>query len=77
MPLRENAISLYVRLRETLSMIVVIFIAAVQVLRLIAIHASLQSRGLDAVINEVALQGTGHVVSWPKLLNFPMLIIIW
>ncbi len=31
----------------------------------------------DGVINDVALQCTGHVLPWPKLLNFPMLTDMW
>ena len=32
---------------------------------------------VDGVINDVALQCTGHVLPWPKLLNFPMLTDMW
>lgn len=32
---------------------------------------------VDGVINDVALQCTGHVLLWSKLLNFPMLTDMW
>ena len=32
---------------------------------------------VDGVINDVALQCTGHVLPWSKLLNFPMLTDMW